>query len=422
MLSMLKELGNMLKKLGKAWNGVSLVMQILTGLVLAVILAFVSPKAAMSVEVLGELFVGALKAVAPVLVFLLVVSALAKKYEHGHSPLAAILLLYLAGTFLSALIAVLASSLVPISFVLPVQPDAQAGAPSNVYEVLHSLLLRVVDNPVNALATANYPALLCWGVMIGIGFRAAAPASQKIMHDLAEVITLIVQWIIRLAPYGIFGLVASTLVKQGMGLFSDYVVLLEILLLCMAFTAFIINPLLVYLKLRVNPYPLVFQCLKESGIPAFFTRSSAANIPVNLALCRKLNLREQTYAVSIPLGATINMSGAAITISVLTLVAVHSLNIPVDFPTALLLCFLASLGACGASGVASGSLLLIPMAASLFNIDHDVAMRVVAIAYPISVLQDSAETALNSSTDVVFTAAVDLAEQRKELLTTSQEG
>jgi serine/threonine transporter len=383
----------------------SLVLQIAVGIVLAVVLALVSPDTAQSMMLLGNLFVSALKAVAPVLVLVLVASAIANRKASHTAQMRPIVIMYLVGTVSAALIAVTVSTLFPTTLALQADGIAQS-APQGIAEVLQSLLLKLVDNPINAMLTANYIGILVWGVLLGVFLHHAAETTRTALHDLSDAITKIVRVVIRLAPVGIFGLVAGNLAEGGLGVLGSYARILSILLGCMIAVALIANPLIVWVRMRKNPYPLVFTALRESGMVAFFTRSSAANIPVNLALCEKLELEEDTYAVSIPLGATINMGGAAITITVLTLAAVHTLGISVDLPTALLLSVVAALSACGASGVPGGSLLLIPLACGLFGISNDVAMQVVAVGFVISILQDSAETALNSSTDVVFTAAV----------------
>ena len=389
----------------------SLVLQIAIGIVFGVGLALVSPEIALSVQLLGKLFVSALKAVAPVLVLVLVASAIANRKASHTSQMRPIVIMYLVGTIAAALIAVTASALFPTALTLQV-PEGSLNPPQGIGEVLQTLLFRIVDNPVSAMLNANYIGLLVWGVLLGVFLHHAAETTRLAVHDLSDAITKIVRVVIRLAPIGIFGLVAGTMgdaQQNGQGILDElgkYTHLLTVLLGCMVAVALIANPLIVWIKTRKNPYPIVFTALRESGIVAFFTRSSAANIPVNLALCERLDLEEDTYAVSIPLGATINMGGAAITITVLTLAAVHTLGISVDIPTALLLSVVAALSACGASGVPGGSLLLIPLACGLFGISNDVAMQVVAVGFVISILQDSAETALNSSTDVVFTAAV----------------
>ncbi len=383
----------------------SLVAQIAIGIAAGVALSQLAPAAAKSSLLLGDLFVQALKAVAPVLVLVLVAAAIANRRTSHTAQLRPIVIMYLVGTFAAALLAVTVSMLFPTTLVLQL-PETGNNAPQGIVEVLRGLLQKLVDNPVNAILTGNYIGILAWGVLLGIFLHQAAETSRRMLADIADAVTHIVRIVIRLAPIGIFGLVAGNLAASGLSVLGSYARLLTVLLGCMLIVALLINPLIVWLKTRRNPYPLVFTALRESGVTAFFTRSSAANIPVNLALCEKLNLEKDTYAISIPLGATINMGGAAITITVLTLAATHTLGIDVDFATALLLSVVAALSACGASGVAGGSLLLIPLSCGLFGIGNDVAMQVVAVGFVISILQDSAETALNSSTDVVFTAAV----------------
>jgi len=383
----------------------SLVLQIAIGIVLGVALALLAPDAALSSALLGTLFVSALKAVAPVLVLVLVASAIANRKSSHTAQMRPIVIMYLIGTVAAALLAVTVSTFVPTTLALQVTEVSQS-APQGIAEVLGALLLKLVDNPINAMLTANYIGILVWGVLLGAFLHHAAETTKTALHDLSDAVTKIVRFVIRLAPVGIFGLVAGNLAEGGLGVLGGYARILTILLGCMVVVALVINPLIVGVKTRKNPYPIVFRALRESGMVAFFTRSSAANIPVNLALCERMELEEDTYAVSIPLGATINMGGAAITITVLTLAAVHTVGISVDAPTALLLSVVAALSACGASGVPGGSLLLIPLACGLFGISNDIAMQVVAVGFVISILQDSAETALNSSTDVVFTAAV----------------
>ena len=391
-------------------NRTSLVLQIFIGLVAGIALALLLPQAAASVGLLGNVFVAALKAVAPVLVFVLVAASIAN-HQHGQQThIKPILLLYLIGTFSAALIAVAASFTFPSSLTLA-STSADLSPPGGIAEVLKTLLMNVVDNPINALLKGNFIGILAWAVALGFALRHASPSTKQMLADLSDGVTSIVKLVIRLAPLGIFGLVAATLAESGMSVLLDYLHLLLVLVGCMLFVALLVNPLIVFVKIRRNPYPLVLTCLRESGLTAFFTRSSAANIPVNLQLCQRLGLHEETYSVSIPLGATINMAGAAITITVLTLAAVHTLGITVDLPTALLLSLLASICACGASGVAGGSLLLSPLACSLFGIPNEVAMQVVAVGFIIGIVQDSAETALNSSTDVLFTAAACQAQQ-----------
>lgn len=383
----------------------SLVLQILIGIVAGVLLSQLAPDVAASAMLLGDLFVQALKAVAPILVLVLVASAIANRQASHAAQLRPIILMYLAGTIAAALLAVVVSTLFPTSLALQVA-DIDSSAPQGIDEVLFGLLTRLIDNPVSAVLEGNYIGILVWGVLLGIFLHNAADTTRRALGDLSDAVTNIVRIVIRLAPIGIFGLVAGNLAASGLSVLGDYARLLTVLLSCMLIMALVINPLIVWVKMRRNPYPLVFTALRESGVTAFFTRSSAANIPVNLALCERLGFEKDTYAISIPLGATINMGGAAITITVLTLAATHTLGINVDMLTALLLSVVAALSACGASGVAGGSLLLIPLSCSLFGISEDVAMQVVAVGFVISILQDSAETALNSSTDVVFTGAV----------------
>ncbi|ARQ74274.1 serine/threonine transporter SstT [Pseudomonas fragi] len=392
----------------------SLVTQIVIGLLAGILLAWLAPSAALSVAFIGKVFVSALKAVAPILVFVLVMASIAN-HKHGQEThIRPILVLYLFGTFAAAVVAVIASMLFPSSLVLATENIAIT-APGGISEVLQSLLLSVVDNPVSALMNANFIGILAWAIGMGIAIRHAGDTTRTVLNDLSNGVTLIVRVVIRFAPLGIFGLVAATLASSGFGALLGYLHLLTVLIGCMLFVALVVNPLIVFWKLRRNPYPLVFLCLRESGITAFFTRSSAANIPVNMALSERLGLHEDTYSVSIPLGATINMAGAAITITVLSLAAVHTLGIEVDIPTAILLSVVAAICACGASGVAGGSLLLIPLACSLFGIPSEIAMQVVAVGFIIGILQDSAETALNSSTDVLFTAAACMAKEDQPL-------
>lgn len=396
----------------------SLVKRISIGLVLGLLVALIAPSLqsalgfnlAEKVGFLGKVFVRSLRAVAPILVFLLVIAAIANKQIGTKSNMKSIVVLYLLGTFLAALTAVIASFAFPTTIALATQ-EGSLSPPSEVSEVLSTLVLNVVDNPLNALFNANFIGILAWAIGLGIVLRHSSETTKSVVNDFSEGVSKIVRFIINFAPIGVFGLVAETLADKGLSALLDYIQLLTVLLGAMLFTAFVINPALVFWKIRRNPYPLVWTCIRESGLTAFFTRSSAANIPVNMALAKRLNLDEETYSVSIPLGATINMAGAAITITVLTLAAVHTLGITVSLPTALLLSVVASVCACGASGVAGGSLLLIPLACSLFGISNDIAAQVIGVGFIIGVLQDSAETALNSSTDVVFTAAVCLSEE-----------
>ncbi|MGG4606566.1 serine/threonine transporter SstT [Providencia sp. Me31A] len=390
----------------------SLVKQILVGLVAGILLAWLWPSAAKNVGLFGDLFVSALKAVAPVLVWVLVMSSIANHRKGQKTSIKPILVLYILGTFFAALVAVIGSFLFPSNLVLAVG-DSQLNPPGNIAEVLKGLLINIFANPVDALIKGNYIGILAWSIGLGIALRHANETTKNVVHDLSNAVTQLVRVVIRLAPLGIFGLVSATIATTGFDTLKGYIHVLAVLIGCMLIVAFIVNPLIVYWKIRRNPFPLVLACLRESGVTAFFTRSSAANIPVNMAMCRRMNLHEDTYSVSIPLGATINMAGAAVTITVLTLAAVHTLGIPVDIPTALLLSVVAAVCACGASGVAGGSLLLIPLACNMFGISNEIAMQVVAVGVMIGVLQDSAETALNSSTDVLFTAAVCLSEDDK---------
>ena len=385
--------------------GGNLILRIAIGIVAGVLLALAWPDAASSAMLLGNLFVQALKAVAPVLVLVLVAAALANQKAGSHAQLRPVVILYLIGTFSAAFLAVLMSKLFPTTLILAVS-DVSINPPQGIGEVLNNLLFKLVDNPISAIMNGNFIGILVWGIALGLTMRHASDSSRVMLADISHAVTMIVRVVIRLAPIGIFGLVAGNLAEFGFSALQGYARILSVLLGSMLIMALLINPLIVWVKTRRNPYPIVFTALRESGITAFFTRSSAANIPVNMALCERLGLDENTYAVSIPLGATINMGGAAITITILTLAATHTLGIVVDLPTALLLSVVAALSACGASGVAGGSLLLIPLSCGLFGIPNDVAMQVVAVGFVISVLQDSAETALNSSTDVVFTAAV----------------
>jgi serine/threonine transporter len=389
-----------------AWyaNG-NLVVQILMGIILGVAVAMVSKELALSMSMLGTLFVGALKAIAPILVFVLVATAIATKEVGVQTNMKPIVVLYLVGTFLAALVAVVASFLFPVELVLLDATQKSLTPPDSVISVLQGVLYNMVDNPVNALQTGNFIGILVWAIAIGFAMHYSSDETKKVFFDVSTGITKIVKFIIKLAPFGIFGLVANTVALTGFDALFSYSKLLLVLVGSMLFVAFFVNPIIVYIKTRKNPFPLIVTCIQQSGITAFFTRSSAANIPVNLNLCKKLGLHEDTYSISIPLGATTNMAGAAVTITVLTLATVHTLGMSVDLGTALLLSVISALAACGASGVAGGSLLLIPLACSLFGISNDIALQVVAIGFVIGVVQDSMETALNSSTDVVFTAA-----------------
>lgn len=411
---------SILLRLTRAIFGGSLVRQISIGLVLGALLGLTAPQAAQATAILGTFFISALKAVAPLLVLVLVTASLANHRQGAHTNIRPILVLYLLGTFGAAVIGVGASFLFPTTLTLSA-PSVTLAPASGIGDVLRTLMLSVVDNPFNAVAQANYIGILAWAVALGLALRQAGDTTKQTLRDLSNAVTFIVQLVIRLAPLGIFGLVASMLATEGIAPLLGYARLLAVLLGCMAMVVLVLNPLLVFWKIRRNPYPLVFTCLRESGITAFFMRSSAANIPVNMRLAEKLNLHEDTCSIAIPLGATINMAGAAVTVSVLTLAATHTLGIQVDLFTAILLCVVAVICACGVSGVAGGSLLLIPLATSLFGIPNEIAMEVVAVGFLISVVQDSAETAVNSSTDVLFTAAACMAEDDYEATAQARE-
>lgn len=391
---------------------VSLIKQILVGLIIGVFIAVCIPAAVPAVSILGTLFVKALKGVAPMLVFFLVMNAMATKKEDADTKMKPIIVLYIIGTFCASLVAVSASFLFPSTLHLQAA-QSQINPPSGIVAVIATLLNNIVDNPVGALLNANYIGILAWAILIGIALRPSGETTKKALSDIAAGITLLVQWIIHLAPLGILGLVADSVGTHGISSLISYIHLLAVLLGSFFFVALIMNPVIVFLNIRRNPFPLVWMTLRESGLYAFFTRSSAANIPVNLNLCRRLGLNPDTYTVSIPLGATVNMAGASITIAMLSLSAAFTLGIDVDLPTALLLCIVSTIGACGASGVAGGSLLLIPVACSSFGIGNDIAMQVVGVGFIISVLQDACETALNSSSDVLFTATAEFRARMK---------
>ena len=392
--------------------GGNLVLRIAIGLVLGLALARLNPEWAKAVGVLGQFFVKSLRAIAPILIFCIVLSTIANKEVGSDSKIKPILVLYLVGTFVAALTAVVLSFIFPTKLKL-VAAAENIAPPEGIGEVIKSVAFNLVDNPLQALANGNFIGILVWAIGLGLTLRHASPSTKTFLADFSEAVSGVVKFAIALAPIGIFGLVAETFAISGFEAFRGYARLLGVLLGAMAIVAFILNPLLVYLKIRKNPFPLTFICLRESGVTAFFTRSSAANIPVHMGLSKRLGLREEIYSLAIPLGANINMAGAAITVSVLTLAAAYTQGIVPDFSTALLLSVVASICACGASGVAGGSLLLIPLACSLFNIPNDVAAQVIGVGFIIGVIQDSAETALNSSTDVLFTAAVSIAEDQK---------
>ena len=401
-----------MKKIIRAWNKASLIKRILIGMLLGASLGLLFPSLS-GLGILGDLFVGCLKAIAPVLVFTLVANALSQHQKGQDTNMKTVIFLYLIGTFAAALVAVLASFLFPVQITLS-SASTEIAPPDGIGQVLSNLLLNLVDNPLNAVVKANYIGILSWAVVFGLAMREASKNSKELLKTMAGVTSKIVEWIINLAPFGIMGLVFKTISDKGITSLANYGILLGLLIATMAFVALVINPLIAFLLMRKNPYPLVFKCLRVSGITAFFTRSSAANIPVNMKLCQDLGLNPDTYSVSIPLGSTINMAGAAVTINILTLAAVNTLGISVDFGTAFVLSVVAAISACGASGIAGGSLLLIPVACSLFGISNDVAMQVVGVGFVIGVIQDSCETALNSSTDVLFTAVAEYASARKK--------
>ncbi|MBE6036722.1 MAG: serine/threonine transporter SstT [Clostridiales bacterium] len=393
------------------WTEISLVKRIVAGLIVGALLGAFLPQAE-AIGMLGTLFVNALKALAPLLVFFIVMHALAQRKKGTKGNMGTVVLLYLVGTFGAALVAVIASFLFPSTLMLEGVEQIEQAAPQGILEVLTNLVTGAVMNPIAAITSANFISVLFWAVIFGMAFHNASEGTKTVVGEIADMLSTAIRWVIQCAPFGILGLVFTTVSTTGFKAFLDYGQLVLVLVGSMLFVALVMNPLIVFFCTRKNPYPLVLKCLKDSGIMAFFTRSSAANIPVNMRLCKELGLDEDKYSVSIPLGATINMAGAAITISVLTLATANTLGIQVDFLTALLLSVLSALGACGASGVAGGSLLLIPMACSLFGIGSDIAMQVVGIGFIIGVIQDSCETALNSSSDVLFTAAAELRDRR----------
>lgn len=427
----------MFSKLAKRFADGNLIVQILIGIALGAVIGFwthyqaapyneliakgvsdaaqlaaakkdltdVANSVANSIAVLGNLFVGALKAIAPILVFVLVATSIIVK-EFGHAKgMQKVVTLYLVGTFLAAVVAVVASFLFPMELVLKGVESANMSAPQGIVDVLKDLIFKMVQNPITALSSGNYIGIITWAVGGGIAMRFCTQETKKVFQDVSDGVTKIVRFIIRLAPFGIFGLVTISIHETGFEALAGYLKLILVLVGAMAFVSFIVYPAMVFVVTKKNPYPLVMTCVRESAVTAFFTRSSAANIPVNMALCKKLGLKEELYSISIPLGATINMGGAAVTIGILALAAVNSIpSITVDFGDALLLCFISALGACGASGVAGGSLLLVPLACALFGIGNDIAMQVVGVGFIIGVIQDSVETAVNSASDVLFTA------------------
>ena len=402
-----------MKKLWNKWTEIALVKRILVGLVLGAILGLTVPGAT-GISILGDVFVSALKAIAPLLVFFLVISSLCNAGNSHGGVIKTVIILYMFSTVLAAVIAVFASMAIPVKLTLATAAATDTAAPQGIAEVLNNLLLNVVANPVSSLVNANYVGILTWAILLGLAFRAANDMTKNVLNDIANGTSAVVSWIINMAPFGIFGLVFNTVSTNGLEIFTTYGKLLALLVGCMLFIYFVTNPLLVYWCIRKNPYPLIFHCLKRSALTAFFTRSSAANIPVNMKVCEEMGLDRDTYSVTIPLGATINMDGAAITITVMTMATAFTLGIHVDIPTAIILSLLAALSACGASGVAGGSLLLIPMACSLFGISDDISMQVVAVGFIIGVIQDSVETAQNSSSDLLLSASAEFRQWRME--------
>ena len=399
-----------MKKLYEQWTSISLVKRIVVGLIIGAVLGLAAPQAS-GLVILGDVFVGALKGIAPLLVFFLIISSLCHAGKSHGGVIKTVIILYMFSTFLASLIAVFASHLFPVTLTLTVEA-ADLSAPQGIVEVFRTLLLNIVANPVSAIINANYIGILSWAILFGIGLRGANDNTKKFFDDVSTGLSKVVTWIISFAPFGILGLVYSAVSTNGLGIFTEYGRLLAVLVGSMLFIYFVTNPILVYWCIRKNPFPLIFKCLKRSAITAFFTRSSAANIPVNMEVCEEMGLDKDTYSVTIPLGATINMDGAAITITIMSLAAAHTLGIPVDLPTGIILSILATLSACGASGVAGGSLLLIPMACSLFGIPNDIAMQVVGVGFIIGVIQDSVETALNSSSDLLLSASAEFRQWR----------
>ena len=402
-----------MKELVKKWNNISLVKRIIIGLIIGITLALTVPTQLAPLSILGSLFVGALKGVAPILVFFLVMAAICQHKDGQKTNMKSIVFLYLLGNLLAAIVAVVGSFLFPLTLTLSAGAEGVT-PPGGVGEVLKTLLMNVVDNPVNALVNANYIGILTWALVLGLALKQSQESTKQIIVNISDAVSQVVRWVINLAPFGIMGLVFDTISTSGIESLFGYGQLIILLVGCMLFDALIVNPIITFIGIRENPYPLVFKCLKDSGITAFFTRSSAANIPVNMGLCKELGLDKDTYSMSIPLGATINMGGAAITITVLALAAANTLGIQVDIGTAIVLSVLATVSACGASGVAGGSLLLVPLACSLFGISNEIAMQVVGVGFIVGVIQDSCETALNSSTDVLYTAVAELAKKRKD--------
>jgi serine/threonine transporter len=404
-------MNNQFAALLKKWADSSLILRIFIGLVIGAVLALLVPGWTW-IGILGKLFVGALKAIAPILVAMLVVASIAKAQGGLGSRFKTVIKLYIVSTLAAAVVAVVGSFLFPVT--LQLEDVVETSAPAALSDVFSNLLTNMVTNPVTSLASANYIGILFWSILIGLGLKlVASSATIQVISDLADVVSQVVRWIIQFAPFGILGLVFSAVSENGLEIFSTYGQLILLLVGCMLFNTLVLNPLWSFIATHKNPYPLLWTCLKESGLQAFFTRSSAANIPINMALCKKMGLDKNFYSVSIPLGATINMDGAAVTITVMTLAVANTLGIEVSFASALFLSVIATLGACGASGVAGGSLLLIPMTCSFLGIGNDIAMQAVAVGFIIGVVQDSVETALNSSGDVFFTATAEIREEQQ---------
>ena len=402
-----------IKEIVKKYNSVNLVSRIFVGILIGIVLAVLVPELT-AFSVLGDLFVGALKAIAPMLVFILVMNSLAQGIKHSGGKFRTVIGLYMFSTFLAAITAVIASFLFPQTLSLNTGMQEITSTPQSLSEIIHNLLVKIVINPISSLSESNYLGILFWAIITGMALKDIVSDSTKdMLKDFSTSVSQIVSWIINLAPFGIMGLVFRAVSTNGVEIFTQYGKLILLLACCMVIVALLTNPIIISTLIRQNPYPLIFRCLKESGITAFFTRSSAANIPVNMKLCEDLELDKDMYNVSIPLGATINMSGGAVTITIMALAAAHTLGIETTFTMAVILSVLATFAACGASGIAGGSLLLIPSACSLFGIPNDIAIQVVGVGFIISVLQDSLETALNSSSDVVFTATADYYQRRK---------
>mgnify|MGYP000802701763 CR=1 FL=1 len=403
-----------MKNLIQKWNSINLIKRIICGLIVGIILGLAIPQASV-ISILGDLFVGALRGIAPLLVFFLVMSSLCHMGKGQKTNMKFVVVLYLLGNVLSALAAVISSRLFPIMLTFSENTNtSDITPPSGVAEVLKNLLMNIVSNPVDALVNANYIGILAWAIIFGIALKAASETTKTVIENISEATSTAVRWIINLAPFGIMGLIFTTISEQGLGVLLSYGRLICVLVGTMLFVALVLNPIVTFICTRQNPYPLIFHCLKRSALTAFFTRSSAANIPVNMKVCEEMGLDRDTYSVTIPLGATINMDGAAITITVMTMATAFTLGIHVDIPTAIILSLLAALSACGASGVAGGSLLLIPMACSLFGISDDISMQVVAVGFIIGVVQDSVETALNSSSDLLLSASAEFRQWRLE--------